>query len=360
MGEISMGRSGRVNVLVHEWVTGGGMVDLPLAGSWIAQGAAMRRAIAADFARIAGRRAQVSVTLDARLRSDTGPWITVPIAAGEHDERIQELARAADFTVVVAPETRGVLASLTRDLERAGARFLGSAPSAVLLSGDKARCAERLQAAGIDTPETILVEPARGLPKTARYPAVLKPIDGAGSMNTFFLEDTATLPDNARTMGSAVMQPFIFGTPMSASFLVNRGGAHWPVAVGIQHMEVIAGGFSYRGGTLPADCLEALPQVEPALGAIEGLRGFVGVDFIWDSERAHATIIEINPRPTTSLVAICRVLPPGCLARAWLDACEGSGQTGRLAGLVTLVHRARPVSFSTEDNSPLNSDESPT
>ena len=32
-------------------------------------------------------------------------------------------------------------------------------------------------------------------------------------------------------------------------------------------------------------------------GAIEGLGGFVGVDFIWDEQRRHATILEINPRP---------------------------------------------------------------
>ena len=65
---------------------------------------------------------------------------------------------------------------------------------------------------------------------------------------------------------------------------------------------------------MPAGCLEALPQVEPAVAAIEGLRGFVGVDFIWDPERAHATILEINPRPTTSIVALCRLLASG-LAR---------------------------------------------
>ena len=36
--------------------------------------------------------------------------------------------------------------------------------------------------------------------------------------------------------------------------------------------------------------------------SIAGLRGFVGVDFIWDPERRHATLLEINPRPTTSIV----------------------------------------------------------
>ena len=48
-----------------------------------------------------------------------------------------------------------------------------------------------------------------------------------------------------------------------------------------------------------------------AVEAVEGLAGFVGVDFIWDEQSRHATILEINPRPTTSVVGLCRLLPRG-------------------------------------------------
>jgi predicted ATP-grasp superfamily ATP-dependent carboligase len=339
-----------LRVLVHEWVTGGGLAGRPLPGSWAAEGTAMRRAIAGDFARMLGEPVQVTATLDARLPPDPGPWTIAPVAAGQHEERLHDLSRAADFTVVIAPETRGVLAALTRDLERAGTRLLGSSSEAVLLTGDKARSAARLRSLGIDTPATLSIEPRAGLPAAARYPAVLKPIDGAGSIDTYYLEDPTSLPVEARRMPAALLQPFIRGTPMSASFLIDQRGGCWPIAVGRQHMVIRGGQFSYHGGTLPADCLEALPQVEPAVTAFEGLRGFVGVDFIWDHERAHATILDINPRPTTSIVAICRLLPPGRLARAWLDACESNQQSGYLDGLVTLVHGREPLSFSTEES----------
>ena len=85
-----------------------------------------------------------------------------------------------------------------------------------------------------------------------------------------------------------------------------------------------------------------------------GPAGFVGVDFVWDHERAHATILEINPRPTTSIVALCRLLPPGRLARAWLDACEGNEDSPYLDGLVEAVHGCKSISFSTEEASVVN------
>ena len=37
-------------VLVHEWVTGGGMAGMALPASWEREGSAMRRAIAREFA----------------------------------------------------------------------------------------------------------------------------------------------------------------------------------------------------------------------------------------------------------------------------------------------------------------------
>src|ERR1700687_611488 len=69
-------------VLVHEWVTGGGLAGSPLPVSWAAEGRAMRRAIAAEFAGLRGRPARVVVTLDARLPEDPGPWLVARIAQG--------------------------------------------------------------------------------------------------------------------------------------------------------------------------------------------------------------------------------------------------------------------------------------
>ena len=88
---------------------------------------------------------------------------------------------------------------------------------------------------------------------------------------------------------------------MSASFLVSPEGRAWLIGIGSQRMEIRNGRFEYQGGEIPAAVPVPIAQVRRAVDAIEGLRGFVGVDFIWDDASRQATVLEINPRPTTSL-----------------------------------------------------------
>src|SRR5262245_64895428 len=113
-------------ILVHEWVTGGGLAGSPMPPSWADEGRAMRRALDADFASLARDVVRVILTLDARLPDDPGPWTIERIEPGREVDRLCELAGAADVTVLVAPETAGTLARRTRDLRKAGARVLGS------------------------------------------------------------------------------------------------------------------------------------------------------------------------------------------------------------------------------------------
>jgi predicted ATP-grasp superfamily ATP-dependent carboligase len=334
------------SVLVHEWVTGGGLAGSYLPASWAAEGRAIRRSIAADFAALGWDSARVVVTLDARLPDDPGPWRTEPIAPGEYSDRLQKLARAADFTVLIAPETSGILARLTRDLAQAGARLLGSTADAVELAADKGRLAARFEALSIDTPPTRTIVPRAGLPGNTQYPAVLKPVDGAGSLETYYLADVRSVPPAALAVPVAVLQPFVSGTPMSASFLVGPGGKAWLIGVGIQRMVVRDGRFNYLGGTLPARCPEGVPQLTRAVEAIAGLRGFVGVDFIWNAAKRHVMILEVNPRPTTSYVGYSRLLPGGLLARAWLMVCDAVPWDQSIpVGLAEYVHQKPVLSF---------------
>src|SRR4051812_109132 len=91
-----MGSSVPPTILIHEWVTGGGLAGEPCPESWAAEGRAMRRAIAADFAALPGASARVVVTLDTRWAEEPGPWSIVPISPGELPVLLLELAREAD------------------------------------------------------------------------------------------------------------------------------------------------------------------------------------------------------------------------------------------------------------------------
>jgi tyramine---L-glutamate ligase len=306
----------------------------------------MRRAIARDFAALDEGRARVSVTIDARLADDPGPWIVERIGPHDDADRILDLASQVDFTVLIAPETNGVLEGLTRSLRKSGTVLLGSSGLAVALAGNKVALAEWLARRDLDTPPCRVIDPREGLPRDATYPAVLKPCDGAGTIDTYFIEDSRSLPDLARGMSRAVLQPFVTGRPMSASFLIDAAGRGWLIGIGDQNVARKGGRFVYRGGRLPSKrCVDPRP-LQKAVESVPGLRGFAGVDFIWDEDCQHATILEINPRPTTSIVGITRLLPPGRLALAWISACvPGSQGETFLPGLADWIDSQMPISF---------------
>ncbi len=96
-----------------------------------------------------------------------------------------------------------------------------------------------------------------GFPSSMRYPAVLKPVDGAGSVETFYLDGPGDLSESARRMPQALLQPFVPGEPMSASLLVSRTGRAWLIAFGRQRIELHDGRIEYHGGEIPASCPDA-------------------------------------------------------------------------------------------------------
>jgi predicted ATP-grasp superfamily ATP-dependent carboligase len=339
-----------IQILVHEWVTGGGLAGQALPETLAREGGAMRRAIVADFASLGPDSVRVVMTLDERLAGESiNPEVdVVPIRAGEGEDRVIALAREVDYTLLVAPETGGTLARLTRAIEQAGGRTLGSSAEAVELAADKIRCEERLRQTCVRTPSSWLLglNPARR-EEGVGYPAVVKPRDGAGAVDTFLVADAASWTDEMLGVRGAIVQPYVAGVPMSASFLVDGCGRPHLLAIGEQSVSIQDGKFVYCGGRLPIRVPRVPRPVRGAAGSIVGLRGFVGVDFIADESFDRITVLDVNPRPTTSYVALRMLFPPGTLSRAWLTAC-GVGDEEAVNKLRYLKHSVRdtePIQF---------------
>ncbi len=117
------------------------------------------------------------------------------------------------------------------------------------------------------------------------------------------------------------------------------------MGVGWQWVNVIEDQYVYRGGTLPAPQRFAEGDSRRAVEAVSGLLGFVGVDFLWDEDEGQATVLEINPRPMSSYVGLSRLLPPGTLARAWIDAVAEHRENGR-DDLAEIIHGQRMIVFN--------------
>jgi tyramine---L-glutamate ligase len=326
------GRSKIRTVFVYEHITGGGLAGLDLPASWATEGGAMRRALVADFSAVPGIR--VLFTLDARLPHEPG---SIPIG-GDARDTLLKLFADADHTILIAPETGGVLRELTLSVEAVGGNSLGSSPGAIDLAADKNRLAAHLNSCGIPTPMSRVVSPRLGLPRDACYPAVLKPIDGAGAVDTLFVE-SADDPIAAAFQGEiGLLQPYVPGEPRSVTFLVSPAGVALLIGVGRQRISRTAGWFEYLGGTLLDEDLSHDHPTRKVLRAIPGLSGLVGIDYVDASTTASAMILDVNPRPTTSCVGLVATLGLGRLASTWIDLIDGLIQSATLQPLA----RPRP------------------
>jgi predicted ATP-grasp superfamily ATP-dependent carboligase len=312
-----------LRLFIYEYTCATAPGTSPAAGALQGEGWAMLAAAVADFARLPG--VEVVTLFHPRHAPPTVGFSWPFVAAADEKPAFRELARAADWTLVIAPEWGDFLLTRCRWVEEAGGRLLGSDLAAVRLTGDKLALGQHFQRLGIPSPECRLVGPEQACPPWP-FPLVWKPRHGAGSVATFLVRNLAEWGRCAEQAaqegwhGEAVVQPFVVGQPASVAWLVGRGQAV-PLLPATQELSP-DGRFHYRGGRLPlpAPLAErAVRQSRQAVEAVLGLRGYVGVDLVLGDVD---WVLEINPRLTTSYVGL-RAQAQGNLAEAMLRAATG-------------------------------------
>lgn len=309
-------------VFVYEFVTArrlGEQPDSPLHSLYV-EGRAMRDAVSADFADVLG--------------AELVPFPDeVPDA--QHAARFRELAKRADWTFVVAPETGGELEHLAREVLKAGGKLLGPSPDAIALTTDKLHLSRHWTKHRVPQ---IFTTPADDRPTV--YPAVLKPRDGAGSEDMHLLKSIEDYEDAVRLVegtGSRIVQPFTPGLVCSVAVFVGpplkdaNGKSLAPALVPLlPTLQQLSddGRFKYLGGSLPLPeplAQRAVRLATKAVGCVRGLFGFVGVDLILGEAESGAddVAVEINPRLTTSYVGL-RAAVEGNLAGMLLNFVNGT------------------------------------
>lgn len=304
-----------MRLLVYEYLTAVGLgreADDP-HHSMFREGRAMRDAVAADFRLMPG--AEV-VTLDG---TD---------ADGEKD-RFLEHARECDWYLVIAPEIGDELGQRAEWVRDAGVKLLGCEADAFRLASNKLELDQHWRARGIPTPPAL---PLHDWLRSPRFPAVVKPVHGAGSTAIFLLRSSEdiepTLHAAAREgegEASLLVQSHVPGRAASVAFLWGPNG-NVPLLPAWQHLSG-DGRFHYRGGEIPIPASlasRAVALASQAVDCVPGLRGFVGVDLVLgDAEDGSGDFaIEVNPRLTTSYVGL-RELADINLAEAMLRVATG-------------------------------------
>jgi predicted ATP-grasp superfamily ATP-dependent carboligase len=229
-------------------------------------------------------------------------------AAGESVEAfVRRLAPAHDASWVVAPETGGVLARMRAAV--GGATWIGCDAAAIAVATSKSATLAWLRARGVPTPLDLVGHRGRW---------VVKPDDGAGTLATRVHADRARAWDDLAARhaagASATLEPHVEGEALSISMIVgaNLAAPARIVAMNRQCIAADADGWLRDEGVQSAAIGDGDARA-PALRALAcgvadampGLRGFVGIDLIWNEERGPV-LIEVNPRVTLAYVGLSR------------------------------------------------------
>jgi predicted ATP-grasp superfamily ATP-dependent carboligase len=318
-----------MHVFLYEWATGGGLVDEPGSppGSLLREGTAMVRALAGDLARIDG--CHVTIFRDMRVLDlgVPGAEIIDVHSSVAHWEEFERLAAATDGTIVIAPEFDRILYRTAARVLECGGTLFSADPAFIHVTANKHRTAERLARAGVPVPAAKLLDPDEKLPLDFTYPAVLKPIDGAGSQDVQLVTGPHDSP--MPYAWQRRLEPYCPGMPASVAVLC--GPEARVVLPACQQIISDDGRLRYVGGRLPlAEGLVARSKLLAlhVLDALPATQGYVGIDMILgrDPEGGEDFVLEVNPRLTTSYVGL-RAAATGNLAAAMLAVGRGEGMS---------------------------------
>jgi predicted ATP-grasp superfamily ATP-dependent carboligase len=251
------------------------------------------------------------------------------------DEDIMDWLRenAANFNraIFIAAENNNNLYNITRILEENDVKTYTSNSEACFKTSDKY---ETYEALPIEIPQPrsfrFKIDP-KGYWKRAienlheKWQAedpltplglIIKPLVGVDCENIVIIENIEDLTldlDKIFIPGSRVLvQEYIEGTDVSVS-LLSDGENAIPISFNQQFIKLKDDKGTYLGGKLPFDDKykdEAMEIATKAVEAMDGLKGFVGVDLIINSDEQDiysVYLLEINSRFTTPYVGLKQV-----------------------------------------------------
>jgi predicted ATP-grasp superfamily ATP-dependent carboligase len=224
---------------------------------------------------------------------------------------------------LIAPEFDRILLKAANRVVASGGRLASPSPEFIRTTADKDRTCRTLSEAGVATPVGVVLEADESLPTNFAYPAVLKPVDGAGSQDTYLVSSPYDAPP--AYAWPRRLEKYVAGLPASVAVLCGPGGAQ-VLAPCVQRISE-DGRLRYLGGELPLSsglAERARMLAQSAIAALPAAVGYVGVDVVLGSDPSGAedVVIEVNPRLTTSYVGL-RAAAQSNLAEAMWHICKG-------------------------------------
>mgnify|MGYP002820102189 FL=1 len=212
-----------------------------------------------------------------------------------------------DLVWVIAPESDGELERFHIASQKK--LWIGSGLKAIRLASNKLETKKYLKSLGINTPDKITF---KSLKKKKYTKAVYKPIDGAGTTDTYIIETEKNIINTLSKKRSCFfLEEWVEGTAYSVSLNCNNSDFEI-LSINKQYITSNHLGKLFYGGVKPVENKmfkklhkSILPIISLIAANINGLRGFIGIDFIL-KENSQISIIEINPRLTCSYIGISK------------------------------------------------------
>ncbi len=295
-----------MNILIFEYITGGGMLGEPLPASLVKEGELMLNAITDDFAKI--ENIQVSALKDCRLASSEQNIHEYIVSTELNVEQIIEnIAHEIDALLIIAPESDNILTDLCRKYSQREFLLLNSSLDSISLTSDKLKTYKFLQIHNIAQVPSFSLEDISSIQADK---IMIKPRSGVGCENLHLL-DQADDPDkyiNQSEKKNYLAQPYLTGLNASLSLLCWEGECILLCA----NKQILAKENNYFELN---QCVVNSLQREQFIGfsnqlvkALPGLRGYVGIDILITEDETF--LVEINPRLTTSYAGLHSAL--GC------------------------------------------------
>lgn len=238
-----------------------------------------------------------------------------------------------DACLLLAPEEDLILYKLTQKLEKNKIKIIGSTSEAVLTCSDKFQTYQHLKDKfPVVKSEKVYFTDLKNYKQIMgkKSKMIVKPADGVSCSGvkvvqsySDFIKASAQLK-RVTNFPYFLLQDFAEGTSASVSLLSNGSNAV-PLSLNRQNIELKSSELKYNGGKIPFKNVMSDKSKEIAktvIESIDGLKGYVGVDLIIDDVNEDVSILEINPRLTTSYVALRKLLNFN-LGEAIIEAVQG-------------------------------------
>lgn len=255
------------------------------------------------------------------------------VPAGAEIEALAAEATRADVTLVVAPETAGILGQRVAAVRAADGHVLAGNAGFIAITTDKQATIDALAAAGVPVAAGRPLAAGEPWPAGFHLPAVRKARASTGGDDLVIVRPGDPLP--AAATQAARLEAFVAGTTVGVSCLCGPLGIE-PLPAFRQHFSATAPGrfigaepladraLDRRARDLARRAIAAVGAATPEKNTPAAPAGWVGVDIILGhrADGRDDRVLEINPRLTSSFIGHSSRRGTS-LVRAMLDVAAG-------------------------------------